>query len=90
MHVTFRVGEVINGWTIKSTMGCSRFIATNNGIIICFDTDAGEGKNYSKILWYTDEKTGRQYRAMRYLIKYVSVVQGLSNSLYQKYIKENG
>lgn len=90
MNVTFKQGEKLTGgFTIKDNNGLTRFIAEDDNVIICFDTDAGEGINYSKIQWYTDKKTGKQYRAMRYLIKYVSLVQGFSNDLYTKYKQAN-
>lgn len=89
MNVTFNEGENVNGWTIKGKNGLSRFIAEKDDIIICFDTNAGYGINYSKILWYTDKRTNRIYRSMRYLFKFVSIVQGFSSQLYIKYKNEN-
>lgn len=87
-NVTFKIGEVVQGWTIKSKNGLSEYVAENaEGIILCFRTDAGEGTNYSQVQWYT--KNGRQYRAGRYLLKYVSLVQSLSNVLFDRYYEEN-
>lgn len=89
MNVTFKIGEVINGFKVVDRIGLSRFVVENDDIRIVFDTDAGEGVNYSKIIGYYNRKTERSYRAMRYLLKYVSTVQGLSNVLYQRYKTEN-
>lgn len=89
MNVTFKEGEVVNGWKIRGTLGLNRFIAFKDDIVLCFDTDAGEGRNYSKVKWFTDKKIRRTFQAQRYLHKYVSVAQGLSNELYNKYRREN-
>lgn len=89
MYVSFEMNEKVNGFTIRDKNGLSRYTAENENIIIVFDTDAGTGRNYSKILWYTDKRNGRQYRGQRFLYKYVSTVQGFSNHLYMKYKDNN-
>jgi hypothetical protein len=86
MNVSFKNGEELtNGFKITNKNGISEYVAQNENTIICFRTDSGEGVNYSQIQWITDKKTNRQYRAMRYLYKYVSLVQNFSNQLYTKY-----
>lgn len=90
MNVSFKMFEKLgNGFVITSQNGLTEFIAENKEIMIVFHTVAGEGKNYSKIIRYLDKNTGKQYKAMRYLHKYVSLVQGFSNQLFMKYQAEN-
>jgi hypothetical protein len=85
MNVSFKSGEVVNGYTIITNMGLTRFVAKNDNIRIVFETDAGEGRNYSKVLYYTDLHSGRTYKAQRYLYKYVQTVQSLSNVLFRRW-----
>lgn len=89
MNVKFNVGDMVNGFKIVNTNGLSEFYADNGDVLICFRSDAGEGINYSKIMWYTCKHTNRQYRAIRYILKYVSTVQGFSNQLFMKYREAN-
>lgn len=89
MNVSFNIGEKINDYTIKSRNGLSQFVAENKNHIIIFDTDAGAGINYSKVISYYDKNTNRAYRGQRYLYKFTSTVQGFSNVLYQKYVNQN-
>lgn len=89
-NVTFNVGEELgNGFRIIGTNGLSNFVAKSENITIGFTSDAGEGINYSKVLYFTNEITGKTYRAGRYLYKYVALVQGFSNTLYMKYKNAN-
>ena len=87
MNVSFRIGEMIGdtGFKIVDKHGLSRFVAENDSVRIYFETDSGEGKNYSKIVGYYDKKTGRNYSAMLHLYKYVYKVQQFSNVLFDKY-----
>jgi hypothetical protein len=87
VNVSFKSGEVVNGFTIIGKNGLSRFVADNGEVRILFDSDAGAGTNYSKVLSVT--KNGRTYRAQRYLLKYVHTVQELSNALFQRWKEEN-
>jgi hypothetical protein len=89
MNVSFQLGEVVNGFEITGRNGLTRYTAENENVRIYFETDAGEGINYSKILAYYDKRSYRGYRAMRYLRKYVSLVQGFSNALFERYQAEN-
>lgn len=89
MNVTFKIGEKINGYEIKSQNGLTQFVVENEDYIIVFHTDAGEGKNYSKVIRYTNKHNNRSYQGQRYLYKFVSTVQGFSNVLYQKYKQQN-
>jgi hypothetical protein len=88
MNVSFTIGEMVNGWEVINVNGCTHFVVKKDDIRIFFETTAGEGVNYSNIRSYTDGEKGRQYRAQRYLYKYVSLVQGFSNTLYKKYLDE--
>ena len=90
MNVTFKSGEIINGWTIVTQIGCSRFVAGNDGILICFDTVAGEGVNEFRIIWCTNTNTNRIYRSIRYLDTYNRLVRSLSDTLYARYRDING
>lgn len=92
MNVYFRLGEIIGdtGFRIADWHGLNRFVAENDSVRIHFESDAGEGKNYSKILSYYNKETERSYTAQRYLYKYVYLVQQFSNVLFDKYQKENG
>lgn len=91
MNVSFRIGEVIGntGYKIVDTHGLSRFVAENEKVRILFDSDAGEGRNYSKVLSFYNKETERRYTTQRYLYKYVAIVQQFSNVLFEKYQKEN-
>jgi hypothetical protein len=90
MNVSFKNGEVVNGWTCVGRNGLSQYVMQDSeGNRLLFDTDAGEGKNYSKVLSFYNGRTERGYRAMRFLFKYISTVQGFSNALFQKYKEEN-
>jgi|GraSoiStandDraft_45_1057281.scaffolds.fasta_scaffold160512_4 hypothetical protein len=90
MHVNFKIGqELDNGFKITSINGISRYIAENEKVIICFDSEAGTGRNYSKIQWYTDKETGKQYKAWRYTHKFVNQVQRFSNELFIIYLEFN-
>lgn len=92
MNVTFKTGEKLGGgWSVLGRNGLSQFIVRNEelGLSIVFESDAGEGLNYSKVVSCYDMGTDRRYRAMRYLYKYVGLVQGFSNILYQKFLQSN-
>jgi hypothetical protein len=90
MNVSFELGEIVNGFKITDRHGLTRYIAENENVIIYFSTDAGAGINYSEIISYYDKRAKRSYQAMRFLFKYVSTVQGLSNALFEKYQAKNG
>lgn len=89
MNVSFKIGEVVNGWTCINVNGLTHFVFKKDNIRIFFETNAGEGTNYSMVRAYSDETTGRTYKAMRFLHKYVSLVQAFSNVLYDRYYEEN-
>lgn len=87
MNVTFKIGEVVNGWTVIGTNGLSQFVVKADDVTIVFNSDAGEGINYSQVVQVY--KNGRTYKAQRFLQKYVSLVQVFSNILFDKYYEEN-
>lgn len=89
MDVSFKNGEVVNGWKCVGRNGLSRYVFENNDYRIVFDTDAGEGRNYSKILSYRDLHKNRSYQAMRYLYKFVQTAQMLSSVLFFRWQDEN-
>lgn len=90
MNVSFKLGEVINGFKVINTNGLTEYTVENDDICLRFRTDAGSGKNYCQVLSYHDKKKNRTYRAQRFLIKYVPTAQNLSNILYTRFRKENG
>lgn len=88
INVSFKLGEVVNGWEVVNVVGgINEFVVRKDYITICFRTDAVKGTNYSKIMWYATD--GRTYKAQRYLTKYVSLVQDFSNVLYGRFHAEN-
>ena len=89
MNVSFDTNEKINGYIITNNNGLTQFTASNTLYAIVFHTDAGEGRNYCKVIGYHDFVTGRSYHAQRYLQKFISTVQGFSNVLYKKYQEKN-
>lgn len=89
-NVSFKPNEVINGYRIHSQNGLNHYTAENDEYIIRLLTDAGVGINYSKVLGYTDKKTGRMYQGWRYLQKHVHIVQHLSNVLFLRYKNQGG
>lgn len=89
MHVSFNIGEMVNGFKITTRHGVSQYVASNEDVFILFNTDAGEGRNYSRILSYVDRRTDRCYQSPRYTIKYVRIVQEMSNVLFQRYQENN-
>lgn len=89
MNVSFELNEVVNDWKVIEKIGCSRFIIKKDNIVICFDSNAGMGKNYFNIRWYTDLKNDRQYRAQRFLLKYIPIVRSVSGVLYDRFKEQN-
>lgn len=88
MNVSFKVGEELgHGWEITDRNGLTHYTATSkeDGIVIFFHTDAGGGINYSRIIGMYDTNKDVRYKAGRYLLKYVALVQNFSNMLYKKY-----
>jgi hypothetical protein len=88
-YVSFKSGDIVNGFKIIQRNGLTEYTATDGRIIICFRTDSGSGRNYSKVNWYTDIDSKRQYRSPRLLIKYVRTVCDISYELLKKWRKEN-
>ena len=92
MNVRFSIGEVVNGWKCVGVNGLSRFVfeelSTKDRIV--FDSDAGEGVNYCKIIGYYNARTNRHYEALRFLFKCIPTMQMLSSALYERYVEENG
>jgi hypothetical protein len=90
MNVSFQNGEVVNGWTCVGRNGLDNYVFQDSeGNRLLFETEAGAGRNYSKIHSYYSKRLDRGYRAMRFLFKHISTVQGFSNALFQKYKEEN-
>jgi hypothetical protein len=89
-NVKFEAGERLAGqFVISNRNGITEYVAENDNVIICFRTDAGCGTNYSQVQWVTSKKTGRQYRAWRFLLKWVGITQLFSNQLYAKWHTNN-
>lgn len=89
MNVSFEMNEIVNGYRIHTRNGLNRYTAENKDNILIFETDAGAGRNYCKILRYTNKITNRSYLSPRYFLKFVPVVQEFSNVLYQRYLQKN-
>ena len=71
-------------FTITKDAAPNMYTAKNEKYEIFFKSTAEQGVNYSQIQWYRDLKTGKKYHAWRFLFKFVSLVQGFSNDLYQQ------
>lgn len=88
MNVSFKENEVVLGtWKCVGRNGLTQYVFQNlgSGNRIVMETTAGEGVNYSKIIGYYDNQKHRSYSAMRYLYKWVSLAQNISNVLYGKW-----
>jgi hypothetical protein len=89
MNVSFQIGEQVGDWTIIGQNGLTDYLARRNGIVLHFRSDAGEGRNYSKVLSCHNKDNNRNYTSMRFLHKYVAEAQWLSNALFFKWKEAN-
>ena len=87
--VAWYVGQTVNGWTVTSYNGATEYTVQNMDYVVRFHTEAGYGRNYSKVLHVRDLKTGRNYAASRYHFKFICPMQALSNRLFFDFKVEN-
>jgi hypothetical protein len=89
MKVRITEGDKINGWEINRGKDELHYVATKENLSITFYTEAGGGRNYSKVVSIENRETNRKYYAQRFFLKYVSLVQSFSNALFDKYQFQN-
>ncbi|QIA28651.1 hypothetical protein [Phage f2b1] len=82
MTVQFNLNEEVKGYKIVEITGGGFYRAQKDGVVICFYTTAGDGKNYCRIQSVYNTNNGRYYSSPRFFTKYIAEIQALSSELF--------
>lgn len=90
MNVSFKNGHQLeNGYSITNKNGLSEFVAENEDYVVCFRSDAGEGRNYFNVQWVTYKSSNRRYWSPRFTRKFIPEVREWSCELLEMYREKN-